>query len=21
MQDLERLAKHFETKYGFQCYQ
>lgn len=21
MQDLERLAEHFETKYGFQCYQ
>ena len=21
MQDLERLAKHFESKYGFQCYQ
>ena len=21
MQDLERLAKHFEKKYGFQCYQ
>ena len=21
MQDLERLAKHFEAKYGFQCYQ
>ena len=21
MQDLEKLAKHFETKYGFQCYQ
>lgn len=21
MQDLENLAKHFETKYGFQCYQ
>lgn len=21
MQDLERLAKHFEDKYGFQCYQ
>lgn len=21
MQDLEALAKHFETKYGFQCYQ
>lgn len=21
MQDLEGLAKHFETKYGFQCYQ